>query len=150
MIYFVQRADGAIKIGTTEHYHQRKWELQAKYGKLSLLGTMDGDRSDEKRLHQQFSEHRVIGTDGIEWFYPVTSITAFIAENTTTKVPANTRAVLSVRKQTHERVKDLSYGLGLSIEDTVQFLLDRFLPEGKNPLEFGLEIRKQLLEKVER
>ncbi len=54
MSYFLQRADGAIKIGTTREYYSRRATLASEHGQLELLGVMESGRDEEQNLHKQF------------------------------------------------------------------------------------------------
>jgi hypothetical protein len=72
VVYFVRRAD-LIKIGTTKNLRARLASLNrgdsAAPGMtitpVELLATTLGDRAFEQRLHRQFRQYRVPGT---EWF----------------------------------------------------------------------------------
>ncbi|MBC7814014.1 MAG: helix-turn-helix transcriptional regulator [Burkholderiales bacterium] len=77
MIYFLQRADGAIKIGVTENYESRIYSLSLRYGNLELLGVMQGSYSEEKSLHLQFCELKIEG----EWFRECEQLQSYIAQN---------------------------------------------------------------------
>lgn len=84
MIYFLQRADGAVKIGTTNQYHNRLYSLSLEFGNLSLLGLMDGDRAVERQIHQMFPETQ-IGKS--EWFLESEALSEYIRANTHLSVP---------------------------------------------------------------
>lgn len=79
MIYFFQRTDKNVKIGTTIDYLGRKKDLTRKYGNLNLLGWLPGSYEEESRLHVKFSHCRT--TQG-EWFYPSTELLSFIDSDT--------------------------------------------------------------------
>lgn len=67
MIYFAQALISLrVKIGHTEqNVTKRVSELQIGSPEpLDLLGFIEGDRTDEKRLHKRFAAHHVHG----EWF----------------------------------------------------------------------------------
>lgn len=76
IVYFLQRADGQIKIGTTTGYAVRLYELEREYGKLVLLGWMHGNRIQERQLHDQFDHLR---RDG-EWFAPSPVLIEYIGQ----------------------------------------------------------------------
>jgi len=82
LIYFVQDKSTRkrlIKIGYTQNMDSRITGLQTGAAEsLVVLGVMDGDRKEEKRLHSQFKPFRVAG----EWFSPDASLLAFIKANT--------------------------------------------------------------------
>ena len=63
-IYFVQRSDGAIKIGTTKNLFVRLGDLRREHGKIDVLGVIKGGRAKEKILHWCLNESRLDG----EWF----------------------------------------------------------------------------------
>lgn len=71
MIYFIRNTDsGYIKVGyTSKDPLARMAYLQVgSAAKLELVGVIDGEREDERALHQALAEHRVAG----EWFKPNT------------------------------------------------------------------------------
>lgn len=76
MIYFLQRADGAIKIGTTKHFTLRLYQLRMDHGELALLGWVYGGRPEEVEMHKRFSAHR-LGSQK-EWFADCTEIRDYI------------------------------------------------------------------------
>ena len=64
VIYFIARS-GFVKIGITNNLKGRMSSLQtAAPEPISLLFTLDGGASDEKRFHKQFAQYRETG----EWF----------------------------------------------------------------------------------
>lgn len=67
-VYFIQRADGPIKIGCAVDVFQRMASLQtASPEPLRLIGVMIlGGYSMERRLHQALAADRIHG----EWFAP--------------------------------------------------------------------------------
>lgn len=69
MIYFVQALGGGgpIKVGCAFDPYRRLKQLQMfSPVELALMGYLEGDRKDEKRLHRKMKKHRAWG----EWFYP--------------------------------------------------------------------------------
>lgn len=77
MIYFVQSGDenGPIKIGYSKNTEQRLAALQCSSPyKLTLLGTMPGDRVWERYIHSQFEAFQATG----EWFRPHPRLLQFI------------------------------------------------------------------------
>jgi hypothetical protein len=86
MIYFLRRADGAIKIGTTQKYYTRRSDLAKKHGNLELLGVMEGGREAEQALHNKFSHARLKGSHKTEWFNSCRELLDYIAENTSHEV----------------------------------------------------------------
>lgn len=75
MIYFIRRANGDIKIGTTKNYSHRLIALRAEHGDLTLLTFMDGSHKLEKCIHHNF-KHLQHGDS--EWFQPGTDLMEFI------------------------------------------------------------------------
>lgn len=76
-VYFIQRADGNIKIGYSYDPLQRKGQLQTQYDcEMTLLATLKGARVKEKELHGRFAAARVKG----EWFAPSHELMSFIKE----------------------------------------------------------------------
>lgn len=82
MIYFLQRANGDVKIGITVNYPQRIESLKKAHGPLKLLGWHDGYREEEKALHEQFADIRRSG----EWFRNHAVLLGYIAEKCETVV----------------------------------------------------------------
>jgi len=65
-VYYAQRADGLIKVGTSQYYGTRIKTLEREHGPLDLLVVHCGDRAREQMLHAVFeSEHH-----HLEWFRP--------------------------------------------------------------------------------
>lgn len=70
LVYFFQRSDDSIKIGTTVNIQSRQSSLETGSGPLVLLGTIAGGYTTEQALHRKFAEHRIHG----EWFNPAPEI----------------------------------------------------------------------------
>lgn len=104
MIYFLQRDNGDIKIGTTRWTKARISSLQAKHGKLRVLGVMEGSYDLEKEIHKHFAEFR-IGRS--EWFRPVVEIHKYIARHADPNIPEDepTTQVLRLHKNTHKALR---------------------------------------------
>lgn len=67
VVYFIQAADGPIKIGHAVNVENRLIRLQIGNAQpLKLLGVKQGGVAIEKSYHQRFNEHRIRG----EWFHP--------------------------------------------------------------------------------
>jgi hypothetical protein len=88
-VYFAQRPDGDIKIGTIVKWHfiQRMCALWREHGSIRVLGVIDGGKEKESELHGQFHEyrrhsikmpHRRIYT---EFFQSNDGLLKYIAEN---------------------------------------------------------------------
>jgi len=73
--YFLSNGRGLVKIGSSEHIHQRIGQLQtASPEPLVCLGICD---DLEAELHEKFADHRVRG----EWFRLNEEIEAWIDEH---------------------------------------------------------------------
>lgn len=71
IVYYMERSDGLIKIGTTTNYTRRRGELLTKYGALSLVAWEFGDGKLETVRHRQFAALRAYPPQtGHEWFKP--------------------------------------------------------------------------------
>lgn len=79
MIYFLRRADGRIKLGTTTHISNRYWSHVKQYGELVMLGVHEGGADKESELLDLFRNDVV---EGREWLRPSDRVMAYIAENT--------------------------------------------------------------------
>jgi len=101
MIYFLRRADGAIKIGTTEKYYARRSALAAEFGDLELLGMMEGGREAERTLHQQFSQVRITNIRKTEWFLPSQELLDYISEYATKEVQTVQDITIRLSYRTH-------------------------------------------------
>lgn len=64
VVYYVRRADGLIKIGTTRKFARRMSDLRKEHGELQLLLTHPGSREREAEMHRKFAQLCVTG----EWF----------------------------------------------------------------------------------
>lgn len=78
VVYFVQRNDGAIKIGTTKRaLDERVHELELEHGDLRVLATQPGDYRVERELHERFEDVRLgpaHGAGSVEWFMPTVAL----------------------------------------------------------------------------
>lgn len=63
-IYFVRRADGLIKVGTTTDFRTRLASLAKGHGPLYVLRLINGGPKRERSLHQLFRHYHEYG----EWF----------------------------------------------------------------------------------
>lgn len=69
LVYYAQRRDGDIKIGTSRNLDGRIRTLCGEHGALALLALEPGDRSTEKQRHAQFADYRRYdGAKQTEWF----------------------------------------------------------------------------------
>lgn len=85
MIYFLQRANGDIKIGVTKRYTDRARQLSKEHGELKLLALVEGSFETEKELHREF---RNFWTGDSEWFQDAPAIHEFIASHDCLPLPA--------------------------------------------------------------
>lgn len=65
-IYFLQRADGLIKIGTSTDFRARLAQLTKQHGMLGIVRVINGDQKLERSLHNKFKRFHAYG----EWFRP--------------------------------------------------------------------------------
>ena len=80
MVYFI--TDGSyIKIGYTKNNSKKRLkQLQtSNASELFLLGYIDGDKTVEKELHNQFSSS-IVRQNG-EWFFPTEDLMDYINKN---------------------------------------------------------------------
>jgi hypothetical protein len=63
-VYFLRRADGLIKIGTTKTLETRLAALSKSHGPLEIVRLINGDRAVEQSLHRKFRAFHEFG----EWF----------------------------------------------------------------------------------
>ena len=75
-VYFVERFDGLVKIGTTKNLIRRMKELRRKYGQMEFLGVIEGGYECEQHVHKLFKEARVEG----EWFKRTRTLHTYIRE----------------------------------------------------------------------
>jgi hypothetical protein len=66
VIYYLQRGDGAVKIGWTRDLRQRVYQLEREHGPLVLLAWEPGDRVFEQALHVEHRDSRI--DRRYEWF----------------------------------------------------------------------------------
>lgn len=74
-VYFVQRDDGLVKIGTSRSLTMRLHDLVTEHGPLMFLGARNGGFDTERLEHSRFADVRVTG----EWFQPVDELLAHAA-----------------------------------------------------------------------
>lgn len=91
-VYFFQRVDGPIKIGTTVQLAQRRASLETGTGPLRLVGLEPGGFRREGELHRQFSEARLYG----EWFHPTQELVAYVTtiRDVSMRLLKHTRGIL--------------------------------------------------------
>ncbi len=74
LVYYLQRADGAIKIGMSGQLDRRIFKLTDVYGELTLLATEIGAKREEEARHREFWKLRLPHDrrfdGGSEWFRP--------------------------------------------------------------------------------
>jgi hypothetical protein len=68
VVYYLRRADGAIKIGFSVKLRSRMSSLAELHGPLELLGTEPGGWHHEHHRHEQFARLRIHRNQ--EWFTP--------------------------------------------------------------------------------
>jgi outer membrane protein assembly factor BamB len=73
VVYFIQRADGLVKIGFTTDLSTRLSAHAGAQGPIVLLGLRAGGRLVEGELHRKFRNHLA---EAREWFYPVPQVLA--------------------------------------------------------------------------
>jgi hypothetical protein len=103
MIYFLRRADGAIKIGTTEKYFNRRSGLVKQHGDLELLGVMEGSRKEEQEIHNQFASARL--SEKLEWFEPRQDLLDYIAANSSSELQTVREVTIKLSDKTHLLLK---------------------------------------------
>ena len=71
-VYFLSRADGAIKIGWSKHTVSRKYEMEKTHGPLLLIACHPGGHTEEQDLHDRFKPYRINQTNRgeREWYHP--------------------------------------------------------------------------------
>jgi hypothetical protein len=67
VVYYLERGDGMIKIGTTANFSQRRSSLRREHGPLTLLAWEHGSYELEKGRHALFEYER---PEKSEWFEP--------------------------------------------------------------------------------
>jgi hypothetical protein len=78
MIYFAQTPTGSIKIGKADDVDQRLYKLGRDFGgPLSLIHTMPGGLTEERKIHSRFKHLRFRGT---EQFRPAPELMEFIGK----------------------------------------------------------------------
>jgi hypothetical protein len=68
VVYYLERTDGLIKIGTTGDLRNRRRKVAYEHGPLSLLAYEYGSYGTERKRHEQFWWERE--SSGSEWFHP--------------------------------------------------------------------------------
>lgn len=75
LVYFVQRQDGAVKIGTSIRLRERLITLEREFGPLTILAVVKGGFEEEQVLHQKFWRSRLWRG---EWFELSDELNQFI------------------------------------------------------------------------
>lgn len=113
MIYFVQRADGAIKIGKAWRFEPRFKTLCKQYGALDVLGVAVGNYTTEHNLHLYFESDQL--RDGSnEWFQQSDRIMEYIGRWTTLDIGLCFQSERHLSSQVVGLHSDLRERLGLS------------------------------------
>jgi hypothetical protein len=68
IVYYLERSDGLIKIGTTTGLRARRRHLSYEHGPLSLLAWEIGSYTLERQRHDKFQQLR--DAPNTEWFNP--------------------------------------------------------------------------------
>jgi hypothetical protein len=84
VVYYAQRADGMIKIGTTVHFKARMKALTNEHGELEILLTSPGSMDEETEMHDRFADLAI----GHEWFRPGEALLSWIAGGGDAAAPA--------------------------------------------------------------
>ena len=79
IIYFIQRSNGDVKIGTTINVNKRLVKLRSEHGTIELLGIIEGGQAKEKILHWCLSDFQADG----EWFAMSPTIKSIIGKYAT-------------------------------------------------------------------
>jgi antitoxin component of RelBE/YafQ-DinJ toxin-antitoxin module len=58
-------------------------------------------------------------------------------------------ARIAVTRQTHQRLRDIAHGLGVSQDEAINILLDLIIKPGDDDLLFGRKLRKKLERKAQ-
>jgi hypothetical protein len=75
MVYFVQAADGPVKIGISKNPPARMVKMQAdNHSPLTLLAVTPGGVAEEQAFHLRFAASRLHG----EWFSPAPELLALV------------------------------------------------------------------------
>jgi len=78
VIYFLQRADGAIKCGCSSRVRERWSTLQKQHGKLDLLKVIEGNLAEEARQQFEILQRGARHLKG-DWFAPSPEVLQYIA-----------------------------------------------------------------------
>lgn len=68
IVYYFERPDGAIKIGCTKSYDDRRYSISKRHGPLLLIAYERGYYEIEEQRHEQFAHLRL--SPLAEWFQP--------------------------------------------------------------------------------
>lgn len=66
IVYYLERFDGAVKIGCTVNYPQRRGNLLRRHGPLNLIAYEFGYYQREAERHREFAWTRI--DEVAEWF----------------------------------------------------------------------------------
>jgi predicted transcriptional regulator len=135
LVYFVRRADGAVKIGHSASLRIRLATLKTEYGKLRLEAVLFGGREEESMLHEKHATSRLGST---EWFRGDSvekEIASIVKENGVPdqNVPVGglRPIVITIRlhKEEHRRFQKLARKKGVSLAMLVRLsVLNRDKP----------------------
>ncbi len=121
MIYFLRHPEtGLVKIGTTEDYHLRLYQLEHEYGDLELLGLMSGGIETESELHERFRYLKA--TDhhpSREWFRMDNALLEYMRSYATDPVPPVSPRTLHMKEETLKLVRMYAGELQMDTGDNI-------------------------------
>jgi hypothetical protein len=134
VIYFVQREDHCIKIGTTIRLSQRLKTLRNMWGNsCRVLAVTDGGFADEAVLHKQFKD----SCRGGEWFAPDESLLVFIANEGQTWDGTDEVEALGSAKMDMEVVDDCRIAAAFCGMSLAEYLSERMRVAAKKDIDEG-------------
>lgn len=139
MIYFIKQND-YVKIGFTNRFKTRLNQLQTSSPvKLEVLAIVDGDKDDERLLHNMFKH---IATNG-EWFNYCDELKNYIDSLDTSLMWKygyinNTNTPIGLIKQTRIEKKLSMEELGNKLGITKQAILDMELRDAQGRITINL------------
>lgn len=133
MIYFLQRANGDIKIGTTRNFQMRYDQLRVDHGELKLMGALKGGRKIEKALHEQFAEYKQGRT---EWFTLNDELIQYIDTYASMSIPADEMGItapIRIDEDVYKWVMLLKEAYGVNnISDALRRIVKQVHPDIEN------------------
>lgn len=129
MIYFIQAASGPFKVGYSHNGPaQRLGSLQTQtHEVLTLIGVIEGDQQDERRVHKMLAPHRIRG----EWFRSCYEINQLMVDGVEATLMArggykrSDMCPVRISRKMRDKVRRLADMDGRTLTNQIEWMIDK-------------------------